>query len=313
MIAARASWFARLRHDGGAHRRRDVGLSVWPGAGRANRTRDHRITQRWDAFREWLAAAVTGPFADFMRRPVWAVILIFILGYKLGEAMAGVMAMPLYVSLGFSLGQIAAVSKLVGIFRDRDRRAGRRSHNGQAWSYSRIDRLWCAAVGSAIYFMCCKRSEVIGSTTWPFASPPRILRVRWRVRRWSLIFRTYAPPTSPRPSMPCSPRSRQSDGTLVASSGGVLAERFGWVRFFLLTTVVTIPALLLLLWIGESASPIREKGFATGGLDWWLRTRTTMRRSLRSDRDKYLAVHDFYRVSTDSSPRMLVQWPVVTS
>jgi PAT family beta-lactamase induction signal transducer AmpG len=39
--------------------------------------------------------------------------------------------------------------------------------------------------------------------------------------------------------------------TLVASSGGVLADRLGWVRFFLLTTVVTVPALLLLVWIGR--------------------------------------------------------------
>ena len=55
-----------------------------------------------------------GPFADFMARPIWPVILIFIVGYKLGEAMAGVMATPLYTSLGFSLDEIAAVSKLVG-------------------------------------------------------------------------------------------------------------------------------------------------------------------------------------------------------
>jgi PAT family beta-lactamase induction signal transducer AmpG len=38
--------------------------------------------------------------------------------------------------------------------------------------------------------------------------------------------------------------------TLVASSGGVLAEKLGWVRFFLLTTVATVPALVLLIWIG---------------------------------------------------------------
>ena len=38
------------------------------------------------------------------------------LGYKLGEAMAGVMAMPLYIALGFSLIEIAAISKLVGFF-----------------------------------------------------------------------------------------------------------------------------------------------------------------------------------------------------
>ena len=69
-----------------------------------------------DALRQWLVTAVWEPFADFMRRPLWPLILIFILGYKLGEAMAGVMAMPLYVSLGFSLGEIATVSKLVGFF-----------------------------------------------------------------------------------------------------------------------------------------------------------------------------------------------------
>jgi len=44
------------------------------------------------------------------------VILVFVVGYKLGEAMASVMATPLYISLGFSLDEIAAVSKLVGFF-----------------------------------------------------------------------------------------------------------------------------------------------------------------------------------------------------
>jgi PAT family beta-lactamase induction signal transducer AmpG len=39
--------------------------------------------------------------------------------------------------------------------------------------------------------------------------------------------------------------------TMVASSGGVLAEKMGWVGFFLLTTVATLPALALLLWIAR--------------------------------------------------------------
>ena len=62
-----------------------------------------------------------------MRRPMWPAILIFIVGYKLGEAMAGVMATPLYVSLGFSLDEIAAVSKLVGFFATVARRADRQA------------------------------------------------------------------------------------------------------------------------------------------------------------------------------------------
>jgi hypothetical protein len=32
----------------------------------------------------------------------------------------------------------------------------------------------------------------------------------------------------------------------------------GWVDFFLMTTVVTIPALLLLLWIGRARNPAAE-------------------------------------------------------
>ena len=57
-----------------------------------------------------------GPFRDFMHRPLWPVILIAIFGYKLGEAMAGVMSTPLYISLGFSLPEIAAASKVFGFF-----------------------------------------------------------------------------------------------------------------------------------------------------------------------------------------------------
>ena len=39
--------------------------------------------------------------------------------------------------------------------------------------------------------------------------------------------------------------------TLFASSGGVLADRLGWVPFFCLTTIVTLPAIGLLIWIAR--------------------------------------------------------------
>jgi PAT family beta-lactamase induction signal transducer AmpG len=37
--------------------------------------------------------------------------------------------------------------------------------------------------------------------------------------------------------------------TVVASTGGWLSETIGWVPFFLITTVASLPALLLLVWI----------------------------------------------------------------
>ncbi len=74
------------------------------------------VESGWDAVRHALSRAVISPFRDFMRRPLWPVILISIFGYKLGEAMAGVMSTPLYISLGFSLPEIAAASKVFGFF-----------------------------------------------------------------------------------------------------------------------------------------------------------------------------------------------------
>ena len=38
--------------------------------------------------------------------------------------------------------------------------------------------------------------------------------------------------------------------TVVASSGGALSEKIGWVRFFLVTSVVALPSILLFIWIG---------------------------------------------------------------
>jgi PAT family beta-lactamase induction signal transducer AmpG len=42
--------------------------------------------------------------------------------------------------------------------------------------------------------------------------------------------------------------------TVVASSGGILSEKLGWVRFFVLTSIVTLPAIILFMWIGPRDS-----------------------------------------------------------
>ncbi len=44
----------------------------------------------------------------------------------------------------------------------------------------------------------------------------------------------------------------------------MLAEKLGWVHFFLLTTVVTIPALLLLVWIERRENFVAAKMSAGG-------------------------------------------------
>lgn len=62
----------------------------------------------------WLYNAVVAPFAEFMRRDGWLLVLVFVFVFKFGDAMLGRMSGVFYRELGFSLETIAEVSKVYG-------------------------------------------------------------------------------------------------------------------------------------------------------------------------------------------------------
>jgi MFS transporter, PAT family, beta-lactamase induction signal transducer AmpG len=64
----------------------------------------------------WLYGAVVAPFVDFMKRHGWALILVFIVVFKFGDALLGRMSGVFYRELGFSLVEIAEVMKIYGFF-----------------------------------------------------------------------------------------------------------------------------------------------------------------------------------------------------
>ena len=63
-----------------------------------------------------LRESVIGPLREFFGRPGAWIILAFILFYKVGEAMAGDMYNPFFLSLGFTNTEIGTVSKLFGVW-----------------------------------------------------------------------------------------------------------------------------------------------------------------------------------------------------
>ncbi|WP_119271952.1 AmpG family muropeptide MFS transporter [Taklimakanibacter deserti] len=65
---------------------------------------------------QWVKESVIDPFADFMSRTGWVVILLFVLFYKFGDALGGTMANPFYVEMGYSGLEIASISKVWGIW-----------------------------------------------------------------------------------------------------------------------------------------------------------------------------------------------------
>jgi PAT family beta-lactamase induction signal transducer AmpG len=219
-----------------------------------------------DSLKQWFATAVAGPFLDFMLRPRWAAILLFIVGYKLGEAMAGVMAMPLYVSLGFSLDEIAAISKLFGFVATVIgalaggvvtvrygvlralllcgilQSAGNLFYVLQAVGGHRLDYLALCVIAENL------TSSMAGAALVAYLSD--LCSPAYTATQYALLSSLSA-----------------VGRTMVASSGGVLADKLGWVGFFLLTTVITIPALMLLVWIAQNDRTLsqRERPLASAG------------------------------------------------
>jgi len=252
VIAAHASWFAAYATMAAML---VVGLLVFlfgPEPAKAGEDASPaQITPKaggWIGISQWLSTAVIGPFADFMRRPIWPVILIFVLGYKMGEAMAGLMATPLYISLGFSLNEIAAVSKLVGFF--------------ATVAGALIGGLVTVRFGILRSLMLCGVLQSVGNLFYVLQAVGghRLAYLALCVIVENLTGAMAGAALVGYLSSLCSPAftatqyallsSLASVGrTLVASSSGLLAEKLGWVSFFLITTVVTVPALLLLVWI----------------------------------------------------------------
>jgi len=203
----------------------------------------------WHAIRHAFSTAVIGPFRDFMYRPLWPVILIAIFGYKLGEAMAGVMSTPLYISVGFSLPEIAAVSKLFGFF--------------SIVAGVLLGGVVTARFGIRRSLILCGILQSIGNLFFVLQAVGghRIGYLALCVTAENITGGMAGTALVTYLSSLCSPAFTATQyallssitllgRTVVASSGGILSEKFGWVRFFLLTTIVALPAIILFFWIG---------------------------------------------------------------
>jgi MFS transporter, PAT family, beta-lactamase induction signal transducer AmpG len=77
----------------------------------------HRVLPRARNAAEWLKGALIDPFADFLARygKQAVLILALIATYRISDVVLGIMAFPLYVDLGFTKEEVAAVSKVYGV------------------------------------------------------------------------------------------------------------------------------------------------------------------------------------------------------
>ncbi len=208
-----------------------------------------RATQgMWGSVGDWFSTAVVGPFSDFMRRPYWALILFIILDYKLGEGMAAVMSTPLYISLGFTLNEIALISKFFGPF--------------TVILGALLGGVITVRFGLLRSLVFCGILQAVGNLTYVLQAVGghKIAYLALCVAAQNITTGMAGTALVSFISSLCSPKFTATQyallaslallgRTVVGSTGGALSEAIGWVPFFLLTTLVTLPALVLLVWI----------------------------------------------------------------
>ncbi|WP_247887145.1 MFS transporter [Azospirillum sp. SYSU D00513] len=196
----------------------------------------------------WLFGAVVAPFAQFMTRRSWALILLFIATYKLGEVMAGVMTSPFYVDLGFEKSEVAAVSKIFGLWATivggliGGLLVGRFGVNrallfgGLAQVVSNLGYVMLALAGHDVTMLATAVAveNVCGgiATSAFVAYLSGLCNVAYTATQYALL-------TS----------FTKLGGDLFGATSGFLAARMDWSSYFLLTTAAGLPALALLLWL----------------------------------------------------------------
>ncbi len=246
LIAAYAGWFAAYATMAALVGAGVVVFLLAPEPKVPPAVASHAAESGWHAVRRAISTAVIVPFRDFMHRPLWPVILIAIFGYKLGEAMAGVMSTPLYIAMGFSLPEIAAASKVFGFFSIV---AGVLLGGVVTTRYGILRSLILCGVLQSIGNLFFVLQAAEGHRIGYLALCVTAENITGGMAGTALI--TYI-------SSLCSPAFTATatqyallssitllGRTVVASSGGWLSEKMGWAWFFVMTSVVGLPALLL--------------------------------------------------------------------
>jgi len=199
----------------------------------------------------WLRAHVVEPFADFARRRGWLTILLFILLYKFGDAVAGVMANPFYIDMGFSLSEIASVSKIFGLIA---------TLSGVA-----VAGVVCARYGLFKGLLACGILQMVSNLMFAVQASVGhdigLLMVTIGIENFSggmgsaalVAYLSSLCNIAFTATQYALFSSLAAWGrTLLSSAGGWMAESLDWVVFFIVTTGLAAPGLVLLVWLART-------------------------------------------------------------
>lgn len=194
----------------------------------------------------WLWAACVCPFLEFTTRRGWVAVLLFILLYKFGDAVLGVMKVPFLLEIGFTKTDIAEIAKLFGFVATIAggvvggvvvARLGIMRGLlvcGLAMALSNLVfvlQAWAGNDIAVLAFTVSVENVTTGMGMTAFvAYMSSLCNVAYTATQYALLTSLMA-----------------MGRTVLASGAGWLAEQVSWPTFFVLTTIAAAPGILLLL------------------------------------------------------------------
>jgi PAT family beta-lactamase induction signal transducer AmpG len=218
-----------------------------------------RAGAAWARIAGWISGAAVGPFREFMGRKGWAAILVFVVLYKFGDALAGVMANPFYVAMGFSRLEVANISKVFGVAATLAGVAagGMLVHRhglaralilcGVLQAVSNLMYVVQALAGHDVALLTAtigieNFAGGMGSAAF-VAYLSGLCNVAYTATQYALL------------------SSLATVGrTTLSAGGGWLSLQLDWPLFFLVTTLAALPGIAMAVWVMRRFPPVPEGG-----------------------------------------------------
>lgn len=213
-------------------------------------------------FPTWFKTAVIDPFVDFTNHPRWYIILIFVVCFKLTDAFAGNLSLPFLLDIGFTKTEIATIVKTFGLFATL---LGAFLGGFIVKKIGLMKSLYLAAIIQMVsnfgyYYLTLTGNDAhtlytviflenlsggIGDVVF-VAYLSSLCNFKFTATQYSLLA-----------SLASVARS------FIASPAGIVAEKYGWGDFFLLSIILGLPSLILLYIINSKKSLKDNKKLAS--------------------------------------------------
>lgn len=201
-------------------------------------------------FIDWLKKSVAQPIIDFLKNPNWYIIFPFIIFFKLCDAFAGSITLPFLLAIGFSKIEVAAIVKTFGLFATL---GGALAGGILVKKIGLLKSLWLALILQAVSNLAfCYQAQIgynlnalygvifvenfsggIGDVVF-VAYLSSLCNVAFSATQYAILV------------------SFASLGrSLLSAPSGIFSANFGWINFYLFSSILAIPAMIFLFFLGR--------------------------------------------------------------